>query len=202
MKAFFDIDTQIDFVFPAGALYAPGAERILPAVSRLNRYAAANGIALFSTMCAHGEDTAEFRVWPPHCVAGTAGQQKPAPTLLGKRVTVPNRPLALTEVLGEQNLVEQNPVEQILVEKDALDLFTNPNMEPLLHRFDVEECFVYGVLTEYCVRCAVMGLLARGAKVSLIFDATAHLSAAEADRVLHEFISAGGKVISAAQCLV
>ena len=27
---FFDIDTQIDFVYPAGALYVPGAEHILP----------------------------------------------------------------------------------------------------------------------------------------------------------------------------
>ena len=29
MKAFFDIDTQIDFLFPAGSLYVPGAERLL-----------------------------------------------------------------------------------------------------------------------------------------------------------------------------
>ena len=27
---FFDIDTQIDFVFPAGALYVPGAEIFCP----------------------------------------------------------------------------------------------------------------------------------------------------------------------------
>ena len=31
---FFDIDTQIDFVYPAGALYVPGAEHILPAGRR------------------------------------------------------------------------------------------------------------------------------------------------------------------------
>ena len=31
---FFDIDTQIDFVFPAGALYAPGAESILHTLPR------------------------------------------------------------------------------------------------------------------------------------------------------------------------
>ena len=38
--AFFDVDTQLDFVLPAGALYVPGAESILPAVVRLNRWAA------------------------------------------------------------------------------------------------------------------------------------------------------------------
>ena len=39
---FFDVDTQIDFLFPAGALYVPGAERIVPAIARLNQYAAAH----------------------------------------------------------------------------------------------------------------------------------------------------------------
>src|SRR6185503_6794026 len=85
-KAFFDIDTQIDFLFPAGALYAPGAERIIEPVSRLNRFAAESGIPLVSSMCAHPEDAEEFRVWPPHCVAGTFGQQKPVVTLMEKRV--------------------------------------------------------------------------------------------------------------------
>src|SRR5665213_1774934 len=70
MRAFFDIDTQIDFVYPAGALYGKGAEHVLPAVAQLNRYAALQGIRLFSTTCAHPENAAEFRTWPPHCVVG------------------------------------------------------------------------------------------------------------------------------------
>ena len=37
---FFDVDTQLDFLYPAGALYVPGAERIVPAIARLNRFAA------------------------------------------------------------------------------------------------------------------------------------------------------------------
>ena len=36
---FVDVDTQNDFVLPAGALYAPGAEHVIPAVAKLNRYA-------------------------------------------------------------------------------------------------------------------------------------------------------------------
>ncbi len=55
---FFDIDTQIDFVYPAGALYVPGAERILPIVGELNRRAP----VLISTMDAHSEDDPEFQI--------------------------------------------------------------------------------------------------------------------------------------------
>jgi nicotinamidase-related amidase len=47
---FFDVDTQIDFMYPAGALYAPGAEKILNKIADLNRYAAANGFPVVSTM--------------------------------------------------------------------------------------------------------------------------------------------------------
>jgi nicotinamidase/pyrazinamidase len=45
---YFDIDTQIDFMYPAGALYVPGAERLLPLISRLNQQAE----VVVSTMCA------------------------------------------------------------------------------------------------------------------------------------------------------
>lgn len=168
MKAYFDIDTQIDFVYPAGALYGPGAERVIPAVAELNRYAADNGIPLISSMCAHPEDSAEFKVWPPHCVVGTFGQRKPAETLLA------------------------DSSKQIIVEKDDLDLFSNPTVLPLLDKLGIDECFVYGVFTEYCVKCAVMGLLKSGRRVSLVRRATAHLNEAAGEQVIREFEAAGG----------
>ena len=61
-RVFFDIDTQIDFMFPAGALYVPGAAQLVPVVSKLNHFAAENGIPLISTMCAHSEDDPEFAI--------------------------------------------------------------------------------------------------------------------------------------------
>ena len=172
MKAFFDIDTQIDFVFPAGALYAPGAENVIPNVAKLNRLAGERGLPLISTMCAHGENAEEFNVWPPHCIKGTVGQQKPAATL------VPN---------------------QIFIEKDELDLFTNPSLEKLLETLKIDECVVYGVLTEYCVKFAIMGLLKRGCKVSLVTDAIHHLSETEAAKVIRDFTDAGGICIQTAE---
>jgi nicotinamidase/pyrazinamidase len=168
MNAFFDIDTQIDFIFPAGALYCPGAERLLPVVARLNAYAGSNGIPLISTTCAHPEDAEEFKVWPPHCVIGTVGQQKPAATLLADRS------------------------RQIIVEKNDLDLFSNPEVVPLLDRLGIDECFVYGVFLEYCVRCAVLGLLKTGRNVTLVSDATTYVDPEAGRKALEEFAAAGG----------
>jgi nicotinamidase/pyrazinamidase len=177
MKAFFDIDTQIDFVFPAGALYSPGAERVIPRVATLNRYAGANGIPLISTMCAHPEDSAEFHIWPPHCVIGTVGQRKPAATILPARE------------------------RQMVIEKDELDLFSNPRVPELLQELAIDECFVYGVLTEYCVKLAITGLLARGLEVRLVRDAIEHHSEPEGLRVIADFIGMGGTVITSSEII-
>src|SRR5512141_2333410 len=111
---FFDVDTQMDFMLPAGALYVPGAEAILPAIARLNRWAAAHAIPLISTTDAHAEDDPEFAEWPPHCVAGTAGQHKPAATLLDKRVVI-------AAVAGEYPIED---AQQIILETPALDCFS------------------------------------------------------------------------------
>lgn len=182
MQAYFDIDTQIDFLFPAGALYAPGAEKVLPAVAALNREAVTKGYALISTTCAHPENAEEFRVWPAHCVVGTVGQLKPAATLVADRVVIPWSPAQ----------VGTGTAKQIILEKNELDLFSNPNLVPLLDRLGITECTIYGVLTEYCVRHAAMGLLATGRKVRLITNAIHHLSAEESDKMITAFISAGG----------
>src|SRR5262245_29868646 len=120
---FIDIDTQLDFLYPAGALYVPGAESIVPQVSALNRHAGMHGIPLVSTVDAHTENDPEFASWPPHCVAGTAGQQKPTSTLLERRVVVPNVRSDLGAIRGAQ---------QIVIEKQSVDCFTCVNLPALL----------------------------------------------------------------------
>jgi nicotinamidase/pyrazinamidase len=156
---FFDIDTQLDFLFPAGALYVPGAEAIVDRIAALNKFAASHGIPVISTMDAHTPDDPEFRAWPPHCIAGTLGQRKPASTLLKKRVIVPNEP-GLPEISGVHQILG---VRQILMEKQALDCFSNVNLPALLdnlggHQRDAGHCIVYGVVTEICVKLAAFGL--------------------------------------------
>jgi len=181
---FVDVDTQLDFVVPAGALYVPGAERIIPAVARLNSYAASRGITVLSTTDAHAEDDPEFRQWPPHCVSGALGQRKPASTLLARRSVVSTRP-------GDS---PAGGVQQIIVEKQALDAFTNPNLGPLLERLGAQRYVVYGVVTEYCVRCAALGLLKTGAEVQVVTDAIQTLNDEDGRRTLQELSRGGAKL--------
>lgn len=169
---FVDVDTQIDFMFPAGGLYVPGAERLLPAIARLNRHASEHGIPLISTTDAHSENDPEFSQWPPHCVAGTTGQLKPAETLVAN---------------------------QVVVEKQALDVFSNPDFPALLDRLGADRYVVYGVATDYCVRCAVTGLLATGKPVALVKDAIAAVNPTDGARAIDDFVAQGGTLTTVAE---
>ena len=171
--AFFDIDTQIDFLYPAGALYVPGAEKIVPAVARLNQWAAAHGIPVVSTVDAHAEDDPEFKSWPPHCVAGTAPQAKPAATRL--------------------------PEGQTILEKQTTDVGAAPELDEVLARLGVERAVVYGVVTEICVAAAARALLRRGKQVVVVTDAVMHLDDAGARRFYQELEAAGGTVATVAE---
>ena len=184
---FFDIDTQIDFLYPAGALYVPGAEKIVEQIAALNRFAGAHGIPLVSTMDAHAEDDPEFKAWPPHCVVATTGQQKPEATLLTKRVAVPN-------TKGVANL---EGAQQLLLEKQTFDCFTNVNLANLLERFAAERYVVYGVVTEICVKLAAFGLLKTGKRVELVTDAVRSLQDAASAEMTAAFLAAGGVLTTA-----
>lgn len=179
---FFDIDTQIDFLYPAGALYVPGAEKIVPAVAALNRAAP----LVISTMCAHAEDDPEFKTYPHHCVAGTAGQQKPAVLLREKRATFPSRP----EGAG-----------QLILEKRELDCFSSPHLPALLADLKADRYVVYGVVTEICVRLCAFGLLKTGQRVEIVTDAVKALDPAAAEWMFTEFKKAGGHLTKSSQLL-
>jgi nicotinamidase/pyrazinamidase len=170
-RAFFDIDAQIDFVLPTGALYVPGAEKIIPAIAALNRYAVGQGIPLISTVCAHAEDDPEFRIWGPHCVSGTVGQQKPAATLVG----------------------------QTILEKSELDLFRSSRLPGLLEHLAADAYVVYGVVTEVCVKFAAEGLLRTGTPVTIVTDAIQAFDTAAGDLFLRDFAASGGKLARLAE---
>jgi nicotinamidase/pyrazinamidase len=181
---FFDIDSQLDFLYPAGALYVPGAERIVPAIERLNRHAAIYDIAVVSTIDAHPENDPEFQVWPAHCVAGTLGQHKAEITLLDKRVVVPNRD-------GELAI---EGVQQIIVEKQHVDAFTVPNLTRVIERLAADAFVVYGLVTEVCVLHAARGLLKYGKPLTIVTDAIAPLTGEASERALAEIRAAGGRM--------
>jgi nicotinamidase/pyrazinamidase len=186
---FIDVDTQLDFLYPAGALYVAGAENLIPTLAHLTRYAAHHGIPLVSTVDAHTENDPEFQSWPKHCVAGATGQHKAEATLLARRVVVPNREGALA--------IEGAP--QIVVEKQTVDAFQTRTFARIVQHLNPDRMVVYGVVTEICVLHAVRGLSRFGKPVTVVTDAIRSLSAQASHDALDEMRAAGAVLATAAQ---
>lgn len=185
---FVDVDTQIDFLYPAGALYARGAEKIVRRIAALNHWAASQQIPVVSTMCAHSENDAEFQAWPPHCVLGTVGQQKPPVTLVEERIEW-------------QEGADLTNARQICFPKQQTDMFLSPQMPVLLDKLGAERYVVYGVVTEVCVQFAVDGLLQRGGKVEVVVDAIQPLNDANGQEVLRKMAERGVKLRKASDVM-
>jgi nicotinamidase/pyrazinamidase len=191
---FWDVDTQLDFIDPQGKLYVPGAETIVPQLQRLTNWAAERGVLVIASACAHHPGDAEFRQYPPHCLVGTSGQQKIPETRLPNALILPNH--------FQELPADFSRYSQIILEKQQLDVFTNPNTERVLERLGpAQDIALYGVVTEICVSYAARGLLRRGHRVRIVSDAVRPLEQQAADSFLEEVGRSGAELVTTEELL-
>jgi len=192
---FWEVDTQKDFMFPGGKLYVPGAERLLPNIQRLTDAVRQGRVFLVSHGCYHVKDDPEFATFPPHCIKGTPGAGFVPEALTEKVVTVANEPAAILPR-------DLSPYQQILLEKQTLDVFASQHANELVERLNRDAQFVvFGVVTEFCVRFAAKGLLDRGRRVSVVQDAIETLNPQDGQRTISELQANGAQFITTNQAL-
>jgi nicotinamidase/pyrazinamidase len=192
---FWEVDTQADFMLPGGKLYVPGAERLLPNIRRLTDAARQGRVFLVSHGCFHTKDDPEFNTFPPHCIKGTAGSAYVPEALAEKIITIPNEPSASLPL-------DLSQYQQILLEKQTLDIFESRHAGELVKQFAADaEFVVFGVVTEYCVRFAAKGLLDRGRRVFVVQDAIETLKHEDGNRTVAELKALGATFITTDQAL-
>jgi len=197
-----EVDAQADFMLPGGKLHVPGAEKIIPNLNRLVKAARQGRVLLVSSADAHMPEDPEFREWPPHCVKGTAGAELIPEARAPRLLVIPNESDFVLPDLGSY--------KQILLEKNTLDVFDNPNTHKLLAQLSASrktaiaggpEFLVFGVVTEYCVLRATDGLLRRGYHISIIEDAIQPLDAKKGRVILASLQSRGARLITTNEAL-
>ena len=188
---FVDVDTQVDFMLPGGRLYVPHAEEIIPQLRELMLWAHAHKVPIISTSDAHAPDDPEFAEWPPHCVAGTPGQQHIPQTLFPDAVVIENSPDAFHLPHGW--------VGQIIVEKRVYDFSTNVNIEAILASLAQPQFVVFGVATEYCLRSSVLALRKRNLPVAVVRDAIKAIGEEEGRKAIEEMVAAGAQLVTTAE---
>ncbi len=133
-------------------------------------------------MDAHRPEDAKLKDWPPHCVEGTRGALKLPETLLARRFTLApeaSKPPPL------------RPGIQMILQKRHMDPFAHPCARELVEKSGVDRWIVMGVMTDYGVRLAALGLLKLGRKVTVATDAVQGWSQETTRQAVIEMQAAG-----------
>ncbi|MDB5098016.1 MAG: isochorismatase hydrolase [Cyanobacteria bacterium RYN_339] len=186
-----DVDTQVDFMAPKGALYVPGAAALAGNLAALVTAARDAGVPHFATVDTHTLDDPEFAAYgfPAHCVAGTTGHGKITAT----------RQEAPLLVDGSFSYAPEG--RELAFPKATFDVYTNPAFPRAVEARRPDEAIVCGVATDYCVKAAVLGLLAQGVKVALVADAIAAVTPETGATALAEMQAAGARLVTTAQAV-
>ena len=192
---FWEVDVQADFVLPGGKLYVPGAEKLLPNIRKLTEAARRGEVFLVSHGDFHPANDPEFERFPPHCLKGTTGAEFVPEALVENFARAENDVHAtLPDDLFKY--------QQIILEKQTLDIFETCHANDLVERLgNAAEFVVFGVVTEYCVSCAVKGLLKRKRRVAVVRDAIETLAPEVGDRTLAELQSLGARLVTTDEIL-
>lgn len=144
------IDMLNDFIAPGAPLEVPAGRSIVPAIKKRLEKSRRDGTPVVFVCDAHSPDDPEFRVWPPHAVAGTWG----------------------AEVVGE--LAPQ--AGERIVTKTAYSGFHGTDLEEVLRELEVSHLVLTGVVTNICVLYTAADALMRGFRVTVPEDSVAGLN--------------------------
>lgn len=188
-QVLFDMCTQRDYLDPAGARPVVNAADVARNVKHVMAFARWAKLPAVSCIDVRRVDDARG-LTSPACVDGTAGQRKPAFTLLPSRVLVDcdNCLCVPLDILDRH--------QQAILTKESRDPFTNPKLDRLLTELPVRGYTVFGAGLENSIRLLVLGLLLRGQRVTLVSDACGYWNDMEATMTLRQLEAKGCELIS------
>lgn len=184
-KALLIADIQNDFC-PGGALAVKAGDKIVPVVNRYIKLFAKNNLPIFITRDWHPKVTKHFKkfggVWPVHCVQGAKGAG------FHPDLRFPKEAIILSKGMDP--------------EKDSYSAFqavdsNNTELLNLLKIFGVDELFIAGLATDYCVKHSALDALKRGFKVKVLADAVkgVNLKPQDSEEAIKEMVHNGAKLI-------
>ena len=190
-----DLNTQQDFFVENGTCRVANAEALVPHLRDIIAWTKRNQVPIVSSIDSHRPEETDLGGLPMHCIDGSDGQQKLRFTLLSNRVSVEgDNTLALPLDLFQYH-------QQVLFRKRTTDLLANPKADRFLTQLAVREYLVFGLGVEHSVKALVLGLLARGRRVTVIVDGCGYWTASAGEFTLRQMVAKGASLITVAELL-
>lgn len=175
------IDVQNDFC-PGGSLAVTHGDEVVGPLNELAREFLARGEPVFKTRDWHKPDTKHFAdyggTWPVHCVQNTKGAEFHPDLIDDIHIRV------ISTGLGDD---------------DGYSAFYGTDLALQLQRLGIEEVWVGGLATDYCVKHTVLDALKEGFRVKALEDAmrAVDVNAGDGDRAIAEMREAGAEIVKA-----
>lgn len=178
MKALLIVDVQNDFC-PGGTLAVPEGDKVVPVINQI--------MDLFPLVIAskdwHPNDTVHFKKWPPHCVQNTPGADF-HPQLNASKIKK-------VFLKGAHN------------KDDGYSAFeaTSASLLQFLKKEKVEELYVAGLATDYCVKATAMDADKNGFETFVVEDAVAavNVKPGDGEKALKAMARAGVTLINSSE---
>ena len=178
-RALIVVDVQNDFC-SGGTLAVAEADQVVPPLNKLIEEFLERGEPVFKTRDWHPEQTKHFQAyggtWPVHCVQNTKGAE------------------------FHPNLIDDKHIRIIsngLGDADCYSAFDETDLELQLHRLGVEEVWVGGLATDYCVKSTVLDALKKGFRVKALENAmrAVDINPGDGERAIAEMRGAGAEIV-------
>lgn len=180
-RALIVVDVQNDFC-PGGTLAVEHGDEVVAPLNKLMEEFLARGEPVFKSRDWHPPQTKHFSdyggTWPIHCVQDTRGAEFHPNLLDDKHIRV------ISKGLGDE---------------DSYSAFDGTDLALQLDRLGVEEVWVGGLATDYCVKNTVLDAIKHGFRVKALEDAMRPVEVHPGDgqRAIDEMRQAGADIVSA-----
>lgn len=185
-KALLVVDVQNDFC-PGGALGVSQGDKIIPAINKYIRIFAKNKLPVFATRDWHPKKTRHFKkfggAWPVHCVAGTKGAS------FHPKLKLPKEVIRLYKGMDPK--------------KDSYSAFQAEDQNGLaflaiLKMLGIQELYIAGLATDYCVKFSIHDALKQGLKVKILTDAIkgVNLKPLDSEKAIKKMLKEGAGAIT------
>ena len=158
------VDVQNDFC-PGGSLAVAEGDRVVPGLNRAIDIFRARGLPIFFTRDWHPSNHVSFKArggqWPPHCVQGTKGAE------FHPSLHVPSG----SEIVSKGD----DP------DREAYSGFQGTSLAKKLKELGVNEIFIGGLATDYCVKETCIDAIHQGFPVKVLEDCVKAVNLRESD---------------------
>ena len=178
-RALIVVDVQNDFC-PGGLLAVPGGDEVVAPLNKLIEEFLERGEPVFKSRDWHPSKTKHFSLyggtWPVHCVQGTKGAE-------------------FHPALADE--IHIRIISKGLGDEDSYSAFDGTDLALQLERLGVEEIWVGGLATDYCVKNTVLDALKYGFRVKALKDAmrAVELKSGDGERAIEEMRNAGAEIV-------